>query len=155
MPEIDHNAPRFQYRVSWKRDIPGEPWNSEDVSDWERTKLVVPNQPTFQQYRVRVVAINEKGEANVAPKEVIGFSGEDGMFMKHMISNCFLLQLHTQDNHLFVCVFFSVPLQPPRNFSVLTVTDSTSALLSWEPVTVDSVRGEFKGYKVSKNIFCI
>ncbi|KAF4518843.1 hypothetical protein B566_EDAN006694 [Ephemera danica] len=118
MPQIEHNAPRFQYRVSWKRDIAGEPWTAEDVPDWTVGKLEVPNQPTFQQYRIKVVAINEKGESNVAAKEVVGYSGED------------------------------VPMLPPRNFSVLTVTDSTSALLSWEPVTPESVRGEFKGYKI-------
>lgn len=78
MPEIEHNAPRFMYRVYWRRDIPGEQWVSNDILNWEDTKLIVPDQPTFQQYRIKVVAINEKGEANVAPKEVIGYSGEDG-----------------------------------------------------------------------------
>jgi len=51
---------------------------SNDISNWQENKLIVPDQPTFQQYRIKVVAINEKGEANVAPKEVIGYSGEDG-----------------------------------------------------------------------------
>jgi hypothetical protein len=78
MPEIEHNAPRFMYRVYWRRDIPGEQWVSNDIVNWEETKLIVPDQPTFQQYRIKVVAINEKGEANVAPKEVTGYSGEDG-----------------------------------------------------------------------------
>jgi Uma2 family endonuclease len=66
------------YRVYWRRDIPGEQWVSNDIVNWEGSKLIVPDQPTFQQYRIKVVAINEKGEANVAPKEVIGYSGEDG-----------------------------------------------------------------------------
>lgn len=86
MPEIEHNAPRFMYRVYWRRDIPGEQWVSNDISNWQENKLIVPDQPTFQQYRIKVVAINEKGEANVAPKEVIGYSGEDGE------SQCFALR---------------------------------------------------------------
>lgn len=90
MPEIDHNAPRFQYRVSWKRDIPGEQWTTEDIPDWTTSKLVVSNQPTFQKYRIRVVAINEKGEANVAAKEVTGFSGEDGELNCHSKKNMLL-----------------------------------------------------------------
>lgn len=78
MPEIEHNAPRFHYRIYWKRDIAGEPWNSDDIIDWRKSELIIPNQPTFQPYRIKVIAINEKGEANVAPKEVVGYSGEDG-----------------------------------------------------------------------------
>jgi len=89
MPEIEHNAPRFMYRVYWRRDIPGEQWVSNDISNWQENKLIVPDQPTFQQYRIKVVAINEKGEANVAPKEVIGYSGEDGE------SLLFALRAHT------------------------------------------------------------
>ncbi|CAG2067556.1 unnamed protein product [Timema podura] len=118
MPEIEHNAPRFMYRVYWKRDIPGEQWQSNDIMDWKQNKLVIPNQPTFQQYRIKVVAINEKGEANVSPKEEIGYSGED------------------------------VPTQAPQDFRVEQVTNSNSALLSWSPVPEDSIRGHFMGYKV-------
>lgn len=118
MPEIEHNAPRFHYRVHWKRDIAGEPWNSDDIIDWRKSELIIPNQPTFQPYRIKVIAINEKGEANVAPKEVVGYSGED------------------------------VPLQAPANFTLVQVTASTSALLSWNPVPPETVRGHFKGYKV-------
>lgn len=78
MPEIEHNAPRFHYRVFWRRDIPGEQWNSDDILDWRKSDFVIPNQPTFQPYRIKVIAINEKGESNVAPTEVVGYSGEDG-----------------------------------------------------------------------------
>jgi len=78
MPEIEHNAEQFHYTVSFKRNIQGVPWESHDVHSWRANHFVVPNQPTYQQYVVKVVAINKKGEANVAPKEVIGYSGEDG-----------------------------------------------------------------------------
>lgn len=41
-----------------------------------------------------------------------------------------------------------MPLQAPTNFMVQKVTGSTSALLSWNPVTEESIRGFFKGYKI-------
>lgn len=80
MPEIEHNAPRFQYKVYYKRDIPGAEYIWEDIYDWRRNQLVVDNVRSFEQYRIKVIALNEMGEANVSPKEVIGFSGEDSKF---------------------------------------------------------------------------
>lgn len=118
MPEIEHNAPRFMYRVYWKRNIPGETWNSDDINDWHRNYLAIRNQPTFQEYLIKVVAINQKGEANVAPKEIVGYSGED------------------------------VPLQAPLNFTIEEVSSATSAMLSWNSVPPESVRGHFRGYKI-------
>lgn len=118
MPEIEHNAPRFQYRVFWRRDIPGEADEQKDVFDWRTSQLVIRDQPSFQQYRIKVIAINELGEANVSPKEVIGYSGEN------------------------------IPLQAPLNFTLLQVQSPTTALLSWNPVSLESVRGHFKGYKI-------
>lgn len=78
MAQIEHNAPKFMYRVYYKRDIPGEKWTIEDINDWKKNSLVVDNQPTYQRYKVKVVAINEKGECRVPPQEVTGYSGEDG-----------------------------------------------------------------------------
>lgn len=118
MPEIEHNAPHFQYRVYWKRDIPAEKWETQDIFDWEQSSLLIRDQPTFQKYRIKVVAINENGESSQAAKEVIGYSGEDK------------------------------PTQAPTNFTLVSVTDSTSALLSWNPVPLESVNGHFKGYKI-------
>lgn len=118
MPEIEHNAPRFQYRVSWKRDIPGEGWSSDDIVDWRRSEHLVSNLPTFQRYQIKVVAMNEKGQANVAAKEVIGYSGED------------------------------VPTQAPTNFTIVQVVSATSAILSWNPVPLESIRGHYEGYKI-------
>lgn len=80
MAEIDHNAPQFHYRVSWKRDVAGAEWNKQDIYEWEKGELFVPDQPTFQRYKIRVQAVNEKGESNVAVKEVEGFSGEDSKY---------------------------------------------------------------------------
>jgi hypothetical protein len=78
MPKIEHNGPGLKYRVYWKQDIPGQAWNSEEITDYTVDKLVINNQPTYQRYKVKVVASNEKGESNVPHKEVIGYSGEDG-----------------------------------------------------------------------------
>ena len=72
MPQIEHNAPKFQYRIYWKKDQPGEKWTIEDIADWRLKEVLIPNQPTYTRYRIKVVAHNQKGEANVAAEEVIG-----------------------------------------------------------------------------------
>ncbi|XP_065166394.1 neuroglian isoform X2 [Atheta coriaria] len=118
MPEIEHNAPKFQYKIFWKRDIPGAEYNVHDILNWRQDNLVIYDQPSFQQYRIKVVAMNELGEADVAPQEVIGYSGENE------------------------------PTQAPYNFTLVQIQSPTKALLSWNPVSLDSVRGHFKGYKI-------
>lgn len=118
MPEIEHNAPQFQYRIYWQRDIPGDNYNRETIDEWRRSEILIPDQPTFKRYRIKVVAVNSMGESNIAAREVIGYSGEDR------------------------------PLEAPSNFTLLQVTASTSAVLSWNPVSEESVRGHFKGYKI-------
>ncbi|XP_015587223.1 neuroglian isoform X2 [Cephus cinctus] len=118
MPQIEHNAPKFMYRVFYKQDIPGEKWNHEDIYDWRVHRLQLNNQPTFQRYKIKVVAINEKGESSVPAQEVTGYSGED------------------------------VPLEAPTDFTLVEVTSSDTAVLSWKPVSLESVRGFLQGYKV-------
>ncbi|XP_017136257.1 neuroglian isoform X1 [Drosophila miranda] len=118
MPEIEHNAPKFQYRVSWKRDIPAAAWENKDINEWHQNNIVITDQPTFVKYHIKVVAINERGESNVAAEEVIGYSGEDR------------------------------PLDAPTNFTMRQITTATSAYLAWTPVSEESVRGHFKGYKI-------
>ena len=118
MPEIEHNARHFHYRVYWKRDIVGEEWNIETVNDWRQSNIVIANQPTFKRYRVKVVAYNQAGEANVAAREVTGFSGED------------------------------VPLEAPTNFTLVQIVDERSAVLSWNPVSPDSIQGNQLDYLV-------
>lgn len=78
MPQIEHNAPRFMYRVYYRRDIPGERWTIQDINDWRKNNLLVENQPTYQRYKIKVVAINERGESKATAEEVAGYSGEDG-----------------------------------------------------------------------------
>ncbi|KAH8344677.1 hypothetical protein KR067_003077 [Drosophila pandora] len=118
MPEIEHNAPGFQYRVNWKRDIPAAPWENQNIYDWRQNNIVITDQPTFVKYLIKVVAINEKGESNVAAEEVVGYSGEDR------------------------------PLDAPTNFTMRQITSSTSGYMAWTPVSEESVRGHFKGYKI-------
>ncbi|XP_043478124.1 neuroglian isoform X1 [Leptopilina heterotoma] len=118
MPQIEHNAPRFMYQVHYRRDIPGEKWNIENINDWKINRLQVDHQQTYQRYRIKVGAINEKGECRTQPKEIIGFSGED------------------------------VPTQAPGNFTLEQVNSSTQAILSWSPVPPETVRGELIGYKI-------
>ena len=72
----------------------------------------------FLVFRIRVVAHNAKGEANVSPEEFIGYSGED------------------------------VPAEAPTNFTLNEVVGPRSAVVSWNPVNENSIRGDFKGYKI-------
>lgn len=52
-------------------------------------------------------------------------------------------------------VFHPVPTEAPRNLTLLDLKDATTALLAWEPVSNDSLRGHFKGYKVRVSIFVL
>ncbi|XP_061709263.1 neuroglian isoform X3 [Cydia pomonella] len=118
MPQIEHNGPGFYYQVSFKRNDTGEGWTDQTVQDWRQSELLVPNTPTFVPYKIKVVAWNSKGASNVAPVEVIGWSGEDK------------------------------PLLAPTNFTLVEVISGNEALLSWNPVPPDSVRGHFNGYRI-------
>merc|ERR1719350_1515929 len=55
MPQIKHNAPKFKYRVYYKKDTAQDQWNIEDIPDWRHKELVIPNQPTFTRYRNEVL----------------------------------------------------------------------------------------------------
>ena len=76
MPQIEQNAPDFKYRVQYKQDSPDASWNSQDLTDWQLNQLVIQNLPAATKYRMRVVALNRMGQANLAVREVIGYSGE-------------------------------------------------------------------------------
>ncbi|KAF5274231.1 hypothetical protein FQA39_LY07335 [Lamprigera yunnana] len=78
MPQIEHNAPQFHYKIYWKEDIREKDFETRDILDWQQDHTVIENQPSFKQYRIKVVAVNKLGAANVAAKEVIGYSGENG-----------------------------------------------------------------------------
>lgn len=118
MKEIDHNAPQFHYRVSWKRDIPSATYQNQDIYDWAISEYPVYDLRTFEKYKIKVQALNEKGESNVAVKEVEGWSGEDK------------------------------PLEAPSNLTLERVRSGTEALLQWNPVSPEGVRGHFRGYRI-------
>ena len=118
MPQIEHNAPKFKYRVYYKLDEPDKTWNIEDIADWRQKELVILNTDTYKRYRIKVVAHNQKGEANIAAREVIGYSGE------------------------------SEPSEAPLNFTLREVIGPRSALVSWDPVRKESINGQHKGYKI-------
>lgn len=118
MPEIDHNAPGFHYLIEYRRDLPNVQFTSVNIDEWTTSRFVVENQESFKQYRIKVAAVNDEGKANVSPKEVIGYSGEN------------------------------TPIHAPSNFTLNFIQTPTTALLSWQPVSIDSVRGHFKGYKI-------
>ncbi|XP_054168536.1 neuroglian-like isoform X2 [Oppia nitens] len=119
MSPIEHNGQNFFYKVYWKRnDISNVPWETKIIDNWREASFTIYNQPTFRPYRIKVEAHNRKGQAHIQATEVIGWSGEDK------------------------------PMQPPMNFRLIEIRDAKSALFSWDPVSPDSVRGHFKGYKI-------
>jgi len=118
MPQIQHNAPKFKYRVYFKKDEPNEQWTIEEIPNWRQKELLIQNTPTFQKYRIKVIAHNQIGEANVAAEEVVGYSGE------------------------------AEPSEAPKNFTLREVIGPRSALVSWEPVSPESINGHPKGYKI-------
>ncbi|EEC12870.1 neuronal cell adhesion molecule, putative [Ixodes scapularis] len=119
MPPIEQNAPGFFYKVFWKRnDLPDAAWNSKIIDDWKQNRHVEYGQPTFKPYRIKVEAHNRRGQAHTVAMDVMGWSGED------------------------------VPLLSPQDFKLANVVDARSANFSWSPVSPESVRGHFRGYKI-------
>ena len=60
MPQIEHNAPKFKYRIYYKLDQPGKTWNIEDIADWRQKELVVENTGTYQRYRMKAWRLNNR-----------------------------------------------------------------------------------------------
>ena len=60
-------------------------WNKQDIYDFTQGTLTIDNQPTFQRYKIKVQAVNEKCESNIAVKEVDGYSGEDSKYFMLLI----------------------------------------------------------------------
>lgn len=118
MPPLEHNAPDFRYRVSWRQDSVGEPWQTVEISDWRQQRHLVSEQPIYSSYLVRVEALNELGESVIAAEDVRGWSGED------------------------------VPTDAPSKFNVTEILDGHRAIFSWSPVDTRTIRGQFKGYKI-------
>ena len=49
-------------------------------------------------------------------------------------------------------IWSTVPLLAPKNLTMVELRDAKTALLAWEPVSNESIRGHFKGYKVILSI---
>uniref|UniRef100_T1JIY4 Neuroglian n=1 Tax=Strigamia maritima TaxID=126957 RepID=T1JIY4_STRMM len=117
MIPMEHNAQGFFYRVHYRLNASEINWAVPiDIHDWKQTSYTVENVETFEPFVVKVESHNEMGQANVAAIEVLGYSGED------------------------------TPLEAPSNFTLIQVINSNTAEFSWEPVTLKSVRGNFRGY---------
>lgn len=102
MPKIKHNAPGFGYRVFWKLDRPGQDWNSQEITDHADSKLIVRDQPTYQRYKVKVVAFNEIGESKAAQKTISGYSGEGGEYILSQISDKLLMHHPQVSSHVIL-----------------------------------------------------
>lgn len=61
----------------------------------------------------------------------------------------FLILVYSYYFVVTILSYFVVPIDAPQNLTVLNVTGSKSAILSWEAVSPESVKGNFKGYKVN------
>lgn len=119
MPLIEQNAPNFFYKVYWKRnDYPNARWETRQINEWQRNRLLIEGQDTFKPYRIKVEAHNRRGQAHMVATEVLGYSGEDR------------------------------PSAAPRLFRLLETRDSKSALFEWDPVPPHTINGHFKGYKI-------
>ncbi len=76
MPQIEHNAPGFFYRVFWKRQDSDDGWMMEDIHDWQQTRFVVSNTPAYTPYTIKVEALNSRGQAYTPARHITGYSGE-------------------------------------------------------------------------------
>lgn len=119
MPPIEHNAPGFFYKVFWRRDDqPGSSWAFRVINDWHASELTVPDQPTFRPYRVKVEAHNVRGQADIAAVEMLGHSGQ------------------------------ARPTMAPGALANVSAVGPTNVEFQWMPVSPDSLRGHFRGYKI-------
>ena len=77
MEREEWNGRGFHYLVEYRRkdDEDGE-WESVKVEDPHRDHVVIPDQPMFKAYDVRVAAVNDEGRASVSPATVEGTSGQ-------------------------------------------------------------------------------
>lgn len=75
MPQVEHNAPQFHYRVYWKIDEDRADWNVQEIYDWEKYELTIHDQPPNKPFLFKVQAANIRGWSNVLARTFKGFSG--------------------------------------------------------------------------------
>lgn len=83
----NHNGPGFGYKIFWKQDKPDHDWNSTKITNYTIKELSIHNQPTYQWYKVKIVAFNCIGESNGIPKEFSGYLGKKGIFEKFVFNS--------------------------------------------------------------------
>jgi hypothetical protein len=124
MSQIEQNAPGFYCMVHWRQnDLAEKIWHNKIVHEWQQHKLTIEQLPKLRPFRIKVEAYNRMGKAKPEAIEVIGFSDEDK------------------------------PTEAPKSFRVIQIRDEKSAKLTWEPVSLFSLNGHFKGNQTLISIY--
>lgn len=83
MDRLDFNGPEFKYKVLWRRSVGSGPkWHERETTE---PPVIVEDVGNFSAFEIKVQAINEIG-GGPEPDPVIGYSGEDGKWIKRYIS---------------------------------------------------------------------
>uniref|UniRef100_A0AC35TLA5 Neuroglian n=1 Tax=Rhabditophanes sp. KR3021 TaxID=114890 RepID=A0AC35TLA5_9BILA len=119
LEKYDWNAPNMRYLIRYKLTSSKEDFREFIVEDPMANHTIIRDTPTYEQYDVQVISVNDIGECIVASPTHKGFSGENKP--KSVVEGVQVEQIH--------------------NFSTVTV--------KWNPYKVDDVNGHFVGYKIS------
>ena len=79
MPLIEHNGLGFHYVLSYKLESSTEDFTNINITKYNVSEYIVPNQKPYQLYHIKVSANNQRGPARRQPDIVSGYSGEAGM----------------------------------------------------------------------------
>ena len=85
----DQNGEGFYYIVSYKRlDVRNAREVKVNVTSWQQSELVIPNQEMFKEYEISVQSANSEG---LSPSGTVerkrGYSGQDGMSLTTVLAN--------------------------------------------------------------------
>ncbi|XP_014663607.1 PREDICTED: neuroglian-like [Priapulus caudatus] len=121
MTLLEQNGPGFRYQVKFKRhDDANAVWETVNINEARNNTYIVWGTNVYEPFDIQVKSFNVKGEAPVAVRTYVGFSGEDK------------------------------PLIQVSNFQLEKVLGPRSASFRWTAVdpTARDINGEFQGYKV-------
>ena len=166
MPKIEQNSQGFKYIITWKRadeaDAQETSWQVDLPEAWHYVVWEKFDKPYIPFY-ITVKASNAMGEATVAPRTIMGYSGEDGRKNKlfHILIVPLLKRFMIHLFYIFIHVFqnsnddneshVSEPEIYPMDVAVLDDSvHSTQAELTWTPIDEDpeKINGFFRGYRV-------
>ncbi|KAI6175506.1 Neuroglian [Aphelenchoides bicaudatus] len=119
LPKMEWNAPGLRYQIKYRLKEPHAKWTEFLIEDPLADHTILRERPTFKEYEVRIRAVNERGQSSQPPEIYTGFSGED------------------------------VPLEAPADLSLVSIDDYDQITVRWNAVNPETVRGHFKGYKVT------